>query len=362
MSRTTGTGIRSRGKRKPGSTPTPTPITPPAEGRIFTGALIRGETYGFKPSPPAPASTPYQDSPWDPDTSDLFELHAGKGISIIHYGAPWRSGGVMQSFFTGPANLCLANGSYPLLDWSPWEVSPSEVYPFTMAAIAAGTHDSYITTYAQAVGAWNKPLFLRPMWEMNGTWFEGWSPSASGGPSAANFVSAWQKIVGIFRTHAPKATFVWCPNVIDNQAGTTVYPLTGLWPGASYVDWVGIDGYAWGSDNLNKSFTSTFSNSYSAITALSGASSLPMMLGEWGCDDSATVVGGSKSAWLTDALSVLAAGVTFPNIRAAVYFNRNVEGQNWCIENGSGAQAAYAAGMANARFASAEYGGATTGP
>lgn len=316
---------------------------------ILTGALIRGPDY----------TPPLDDSPWDPAATAAFQASAGKDLSIIHYGQPWYLSGASQRFFDGVADLCRVNGSYPLIDWTPWDLT-GPAY-FTMTDIVAGVYDAYIEDYATDIAAWGYPIFVRPMWEMNGTWFTGWSPAAVGGPSAADFVAAWQRIHTLCKAIAPKMTFVWCPNVIRDTAGVVQYPLTGLYPGDDYVDWVGIDGYAWGSDSLNLSFTDTFQSTYDAIYGLADASK-PLMIGEWGCDDSATVVGGSKAAWITDALDVIEAGVAMPNIRAIVWFNRNTDGQLWRIEDGSGAQAAYAAGIAGGRFKGSDFGAATVGP
>ena len=46
---------------------------------IYWGAYIDGnDTYGGS----------YSDAPWDSSTWDLFERHAGKKVSLLHYGQP----------------------------------------------------------------------------------------------------------------------------------------------------------------------------------------------------------------------------------------------------------------------------------
>ena len=346
--------------KKPGSYPVPTPITPPASGRIFTGALINGSQYGTNPV----TGALYSDSPWDSATSDLFESHSGKGMSIIHYGQPWQTSGVNQPFFTGPANLCYNNGSYPLIDWAPWNTGTGGGAGFSLTAITNGNWDSYIDSYATAINAWNKPIFIRPMWEENGTGWFPWQPGQTTGGNlvtSATFISAWRRIYSRVKSIAPKATFVWCPNVIRNQAGTVVYPIS-TYPGDAYVDWVGMDGYCGNAVGLFLSFTNLFQSTYDSIYTMASTSK-PLMLGEWGCDNTASAPGGSKAAWITDALNVLVAGTAMPNIRAAVWFNRDLgTGENWRIETPSAAQTAYAAGLSNSRFASAEFGSATVGP
>jgi beta-mannanase len=322
---------------------------------ILTGAMVRGPDYD-------PA---WVDSPWDlpgaggglgGTTTTTFETNAGKQMSIIHIGWPWILNGAESGFPTNTINLIRNHGSYPLVDWSPWQTSPSESY-ITMDEINAGDYDDYIRSFATTMGAWGHPIFLRPMHEMNGTWFTGWSPLAVGGPTAAAFISAWKRIYSLVKPLAPRATFVWCPNVIRDQAGNVDYPIADLYPGDDYVDWVGLDGYAWGSDGLNLSFTDTFQSSYDEIYDLADKGK-PLMLAEWGCDDDAAVVGGSKAAWITDAFEVLAAQEAMPRIRAIVWFNRNADGELWRIEDGSGAAAAHAAGISDPVFLGAEYGSA----
>ena len=54
------------------------------------------------------------------------------------------------------------------------------------------------------------------------------------------FVAAWRHIVTLFRSEgADNVTWLWTLN--QDRPGTG--PVAAWWPGASYVTWVGIDGY-----------------------------------------------------------------------------------------------------------------------
>ncbi len=58
------------------------------------------------------------------------------------------------------------------------------------------------------------------------------------------FVAAWRHVVKLFRTlGAHNVTWMWTVNIINNAHGGTIPRPDQWWPGASYVNWVGIDGY-----------------------------------------------------------------------------------------------------------------------
>jgi hypothetical protein len=71
---------------------------------------------------------------------------------------------------------------------------------------------------------------------MNGYWYS-WAYHHS---SPASFVAAWRHIVTVFRQHgANNVTWLWQVNSASARTG----PVHDWWPGASYVNWVGVSGY-----------------------------------------------------------------------------------------------------------------------
>src|SRR5712691_12230649 len=52
---------------------------------VYWGAYISGKTYGINPA----TNLPYGSPPWDLSTWDLFESHAGRKVSILHWGQSW---------------------------------------------------------------------------------------------------------------------------------------------------------------------------------------------------------------------------------------------------------------------------------
>ena len=109
-----------------------------------------------------------------------------------------------------------------------------------MASIAHGRYDGYLSAYAEAVRAYRHPVLLSFGHEMNGDWYS-WGYRHT---SPAVFVAAWRHIVTLFRAlGARNVTWLWTVNIINDTHGGSIPRPDQWWPGASYVNWVGIDGY-----------------------------------------------------------------------------------------------------------------------
>jgi mannan endo-1,4-beta-mannosidase len=144
---------------------------------------------------------------------------------VVYYSGWW------EPFQTRFAATAAKHGAVPLVQIDPTNIS--------LSAIASGRYDAYLTSYAQAVRAYSKPVILSFGHEMNGNWFS-WGYRHT---SPAVFVAAWQHIVILFRTvGARNVTWLWTVNIIKTQHGQIPNPAP-WWPGSSYVSWVGIDGY-----------------------------------------------------------------------------------------------------------------------
>lgn len=131
---------------------------------------------------------------------------------------------------TWVSQACAAGG-LPLLQWQPISV--------TLAQIAAGDIDPYLTSYARAVAALNLPLAVAFAHEMNGNWYP-WGMRTAGN-TPQQYVAAYRHIVDVFRrTGASSVIWVWAPNVTYPVPDV---PLSPLYPGDAYVDWIGIIGY-----------------------------------------------------------------------------------------------------------------------
>ncbi len=268
-------------------------------------------------------------SPWDyisqsqPGVLGYFEGHTGKKVSILSWGDSWN-----ESYFwwnTNGMSDMWARGTIPRYDLLPSGISLSN--------IIAGAYDSYLTNWARQAKAYGKPFFLRFAHEMNGDWYS-WSESNSinAGCAPGTFTNMWRHVHDIFaNVGCTNATWVWC---IDHYLTNSdhIVPLSRLYPGDAYVDWLGLDIYNQGDVPPYSGlwFTNLYLDSYVALTNL--APSKPIMVCEVATlsDLSST----PKPAWIADALMQLPAA--FPDIRAFVWFDWNAGDTNddWPIEGG----------------------------
>jgi mannan endo-1,4-beta-mannosidase len=167
-----------------------------------------------------------------------FTTASGIKPSVVVYYSGWP-----EPFQTDFATTVANDGAVPLVQMNPTGAS--------VAAIAAGRYDSYLSAYAKAVRAYGHPVILSFGHEMNGYWYS-WGYTHT---SPTAFVAAWRHIVSLFRTlGAQNVTWLWTIN--NFQKKTTTVPSPGpWWPGSSYVNWVGIDGYFINSSSV---FASVF--------------------------------------------------------------------------------------------------------
>lgn len=105
-----------------------------------------------------------------------------------------------------------------------------------MSAVAAGKYDPWLRSYAEEVIAYGKPVILGFGPEMNGTWYD-WGYKHT---SPAHYIAAWQHVVSVFRkAGASNAEWMWTVNVVSPGVSSPAE----WWPGSSWVDLVGVDGY-----------------------------------------------------------------------------------------------------------------------
>jgi hypothetical protein len=313
------------------SAPSPTPTSAPQTGPVYWGVSMSG-----MPSDMTKLST------WERDV-------AGKGASIVHWGHMWDLNGGYRPWSSSAVNGVRSHGSIPMISWTPEGGDPSR---WQLADIIEGKHDAYIRQFATDAKNWSHPFLLRMMHEMNGGWGWPWQEDSNGN-KRGEFVPAWRRIVDIFRSvGANNASFVWCPNVEFPNSPNPTY--ASLYPGDSYVDWTCLDGYNWGTTRSSgwQSFDSVFSYSYNMLLAVT--SSKPVLMGEYGSVEA----GGSKAAWLTDALTVQFPG-KYAKVRAHLYYNWSTSIADWRIETSSTSIGAWKAGIGKSYYAGNSFGSLT---
>ena len=125
-------------------------------------------------------------------------------------------------------------GAIPLIQLNP--------VGFSMAAIAGGQYDRWLRSYARSVRRFQHFIILSFAPEMNGNWY----PWGYRHTSPAVFIAAWRHLHDLF-ARAGARNVIWCWDVDRTGRGkrllATRSPIKLWWPGAAYVDWVGLDAY-----------------------------------------------------------------------------------------------------------------------
>jgi len=335
---------------EPAPEPRPTPEEPapaPAPHSIYWGAWIGKQLTGEQP-------------PWDMTAVTKLEEMAHKKLSIVNFSAPFANCSSSPcSFYNFPANefnAIRSHGAIPFYSWASQSIPSTANEPnFQLSDVIAGAYDSYIRKFAEAAKAWGHPFFLRFNWEMNGRWFP-WSEGVNGNKSG-EYVTAWRHVHDIFTSvGATNATWVWCPNVDPNGEFLN---LASQYPGNAYVDWTGLDGYNWGTNPAKpdrwRSFDQLYRSTYDKV-AETIAPSKPLIVSEIG----STEYGGSKAAWIRDALSKIPS--QYPKIHGLLWFEQFDDGMDWPIETSTGATEAFAEGIQNPAYAENSYGSLPFGP
>jgi Glycosyl hydrolase family 26 len=218
-----------------------------------------------------------------------------------------------------------ARGETPLVTWQLFQSGYSGP-TMSLDDLAAGNYDSYLHKAAALAKTLPFEVMIRFGHEMNGDWY-GWSGNPSG------YVNAWRHVVSVFRQDgATNVKWVWSPNVEYNGS----YPFASYFPGDSWVDYVALDGYNWGTagqgPNRWESLYEVFASSYAKITQLS---SKPVIFAE----TSSSEAGGNKADWIRDGF-LKTIPQKFPRVAAVLWFDRNAE-EDWRINTSSASLAAY---------------------
>lgn len=150
---------------------------------------------------------------------------------------------------------------------------------------------------------------------MNGNWYS-WTGYQNGGDASApaKYVKAWRRIHDIFAKRGTfNVTWVWCPNRIDIPMDPW-NAMENYYPGSSYVDWVGFDGYS--SLYVSYGFDGLFSDVHSALEKYKK----PIMIGEFSCaTKEAGDPGNFKKEWINDTFTKIKTDYT--DIKLFVWFN-----------------------------------------
>jgi mannan endo-1,4-beta-mannosidase len=228
-----------------------------ASAATFGG--IRFAPAAHAPLPLAPylgvfeAGSPPSDQP-----VEKFADATGVEPGLVEYNSPWA-----QPFAASYARTIGKHGAIVIVQM--------DLANASVAGIAAGRYDGYLSAYAEAVRAYRHPVIMSFGREMNGFWYS-WGYRHT---TPAVFVAAWRHIVTLFRAlGARNVIWLWTVSKVDPSGG--VPDPRPWWPGNHYVNWVGIDGYYY---NSSLSFAPLFGPTIAAVRALTTD---PILIAETG--------------------------------------------------------------------------------
>jgi hypothetical protein len=244
-----------------------------------------------------------------------FAQTAGRQPDLVGYYSGWA-----EPFQTSYAEMIRKHGVIPFVQIDPTLAS--------VGAIAAGAYDIYLRTYADSVRDFGHPVVIGFGHEMNADWYS-WGYKNL---PASTFVAAWRHIVSLFRAQgADNVTWLW--TLQADEPGKTGQ-VQDWWPGPSYVDWVGIDGYyLTSSDTFAKVFGQT-------IEQVRQFTDKPVLLSETGIGPDAG-----------QALKIpnLFAGIDTYKTLGLVWFDKDqhdgILHQDWRIEGDELAEVAFRLGV-----------------
>ena len=198
--------------------------------------------------------------------------------------------GTIQAYFADPADLYNepCNGQTQL-----WFLEANNE---KNSVVASGKYDSQLKSWASKLCAGSIIAFDD---EPN-------IPDNPYGNDPVGFLAAYKHIHALL----PQERYAW----VMNNSG----PVDAYWPGASYVDIVGIDGFQW---SKNQTFLQALAPNLSVLQNYATQYGKPLWVTSFGTQ-------WNQAAWLQDALKQ----APLQGISALIYFNYN-DGGNFKLAN-----------------------------
>ncbi|CAF1140123.1 unnamed protein product [Rotaria sp. Silwood1] len=301
---------------------------------IFLIAPIIGECGAINNKLPA---IYYGNQGWNMNQVQSFSSWIGKRPMVILLFTDWCNTS-MNNLFTYQLNNIWNNGSIPAITWEPFGCGGSS-QPGIMKLVQNQTYDIYINQFGDRLKIWlagpdgvfgnrdDRRAYLRLAHEMNGNWYP-WSM----GSIPQDFISAWRRIHDIFTNKSLDSTrlqWIWCVNNADVGS----YAAENYWPGQNYVDWMGIDGYNFGTSQSWSSWVTpnqVFDTMFTRLQNLS--STKPICINEY-ASTSLRIGNISNTTAKNDWLQQFCTYMNNKQIRMASYFNTEKE-TDWAIFGG----------------------------
>lgn len=247
-----------------------------------------------------------------------LESRTGQPFAIISLYQAWGDRPDESEFPLRAVSTIDRLGSIPMITWEPWVKDfdpalrpnlpkPAEREYASLAAIAHGDYDFYVTRWASAAAQYHKPLFLRFAHEMNDPYRYPWGPQNGNRPD--DFIAAWKHVHLIFqKMSATNVLWVWSPHI--SMPWFEYY-----YPGDEWVDWIGTGILNYGDTapwSRWWTFHQIIEKAYPALLKLHK----PIMITEFGSVTS----GGDAAQWYAQAFRD--AHEKYGAIRSIIFFNQ----------------------------------------
>jgi mannan endo-1,4-beta-mannosidase len=242
-----------------------------------------------------------------------IEETLGVSPGIVSFFLQWPSMKTQESrdFPSKTLDVIWNTGAIPCLTWEPMSDSQGVECMVDYRDILNGSYDPYLLEFAKQAALWKRPFMMRFAHEMNveryhwGTKKKGYGPE-----SPYIYKRMFRYVVTIFqKAGAKNVLWVFCPN--SESVPNASYDPSASWnrienyyPGDKYVDFLGVDGYNWGTtqtrtkngwDSHWKGFAEIFRAPFETLRQL--APDKPVLVFE----TASVTQGGDKGEWIKNA-------------------------------------------------------------
>ncbi|MBW1780739.1 MAG: endoglucanase [Deltaproteobacteria bacterium] len=204
-----------------------------------------------------------------------------------------------------------SEGAIPCLTWEPMYYRAGLEFMVPYQDILNGAYDPYLLEFARQTALLKKPYIIRFAHEMDTARYHWGTKASDYGPESPRiYQEMFRYVVTLFqKTGAHKVLWAFCPN--SESVPNASYDPSASWnrmeayyPGHTYVDVLGMDGYNWGTtqtkatsgwDSEWKAFADIFRPVWEKLRHL--APNKPIIVFETGSVDQ----GGDKKRWIKNA-------------------------------------------------------------
>jgi len=247
----------------------------------------------------------------------------------------------MATLFQGESLEAIwRTGAIPCLTWEPMYYSAGHEFMIPCQAILNGAYDPYLLKFAKQAASWKRPFMIRLAHEMNiravslgNEEVRIWTPKPL-------YLSAHVQICGGHVSKGRCAEMYYGSSAPNSESvPNTSYDPRACWnriedyyPGDTYVDVLGIDGYNWGTtqtkakngwDSQWKEFAAIFHPAWETLRQL--APHKPIIVFE----TASVSQGGDKGLWIKNAFETAKAW----KMNGIVWFQVKKE-YDWRINSG----------------------------